>query len=144
MIMSCIDVSHLSKKYGSITAVDELKFSVTTGEVFGFLGPNGAGKSTTIKLLTTLIPPSSGSLNILGEDANWDVWRYGDVIAHFLTISLHHHILKTKGSFNPVHIIQFFPGESFNGHPFPLSRAIDQFYFFHFRGTSHVAICRSI
>ena len=69
MIMSCIDVSHLSKKYGSITAVDELKFSVTTGEVFGFLGPNGAGKSTTIKLLTTLIPPSSGSLNILGEDA---------------------------------------------------------------------------
>ena len=69
MIMSCIDVSNLSKKYGSITAVDELKFSVTTGEVFGFLGPNGAGKSTTIKLLTTLIPPSSGSLNILGEDA---------------------------------------------------------------------------
>ena len=69
MNMSCIEVSHLSKKYGSITAVDELKFSVTTGEVFGFLGPNGAGKSTTIKLLTTLIPPSSGSLNILGEDA---------------------------------------------------------------------------
>ena len=69
MIMSCIDVSHLSKKYGSITAVDGLKFSVTAGKVFGFLGPNGAGKSTTIKLLTTLIPPSSGSLNILGEDA---------------------------------------------------------------------------
>ena len=67
--MSCIEVSNLSKKYGSIKAVDELKFSVTTGEVFGFLGPNGAGKSTTIKLLTTLIPPSSGSLNILGEDA---------------------------------------------------------------------------
>ena len=67
--MSCIDVSNLSKKYGSFMAVDELKFSVTAGEVFGFLGPNGAGKSTTIKLLTTLIPPSSGSLNILGEDA---------------------------------------------------------------------------
>ena len=67
--MSCIDVNHLSKNYGSLKAVDELKFSVTAGEVFGFLGPNGAGKSTTIKLLTTLIPPSSGSLNILGEDA---------------------------------------------------------------------------
>ena len=67
--MSCIDVNHLSKNYGSVKAVDELKFSVTSGEVFGFLGPNGAGKSTTIKLLTTLIPPSSGSLVVLGEDA---------------------------------------------------------------------------
>ena len=69
MIMSCIHVSNLSKKYGSVMAVNDLEFSVTAGEVFGFLGPNGAGKSTTIKLLTTLIPPSSGSLTILGEDA---------------------------------------------------------------------------
>ena len=67
--MSCIDVNHLSKSYGSVHAVDDLTLSVKSGQVFGFLGPNGAGKSTTIKLLTTLIPPSSGSLSILGIDA---------------------------------------------------------------------------
>jgi len=67
--MSCIDVNHLSKSYGSVHAVDDLILSVKAGQVFGFLGPNGAGKSTTIKLLTTLIPPSSGSLSILGIDA---------------------------------------------------------------------------
>jgi ABC-2 type transport system ATP-binding protein len=67
--MSCIDVSHLSKSYDSVHAVDDLNLSVKSGQVFGFLGPNGAGKSTTIKLLTTLIPPSSGSLSILGIDA---------------------------------------------------------------------------
>jgi ABC-2 type transport system ATP-binding protein len=67
--MSCIDVKHLSKSYGSVHAVDDLFLSVKSGQVFGFLGPNGAGKSTTIKLLTTLIPPSSGSLSILGIDA---------------------------------------------------------------------------
>ena len=69
MIVSCIDVEHLSKSYGSITAVNDLILSVKKGQVFGFLGPNGAGKSTTIKLLTTLIKPSSGSLSILGIDA---------------------------------------------------------------------------
>ena len=67
--MFCINVKHLSKSYGSIPAVDDLMLSVESGQVFGFLGPNGAGKSTTIKLLTTLIPPSSGSLSILGIDA---------------------------------------------------------------------------
>lgn len=67
--MSCIDVNHLSKSYGSLKAVDDVVLSVKPGQVFGFLGPNGAGKSTTIKLLTTLIPPSNGSLKILGIDA---------------------------------------------------------------------------
>lgn len=67
--MSCISVNHLSKSYGSVKAVDDIVLSVNSGQIFGFLGPNGAGKSTTIKLLTTLIPPSSGSLSILGLDA---------------------------------------------------------------------------
>ncbi|MDH3277524.1 MAG: ABC transporter ATP-binding protein [Nitrosopumilus sp.] len=67
--MSCIKVDSLSKSYGSIKAVDEITMSVKSGKVFGFLGPNGAGKSTTIKLLTTLIHPSEGSLTILGIDA---------------------------------------------------------------------------
>ncbi len=67
--MSCINVEHLSKLYGSVKAVDDIVLSVKSGQVFGFLGPNGAGKSTTIKLLTTLIPPSSGSLTVLGINA---------------------------------------------------------------------------
>ena len=67
--MSCINVEHLSKLYGHLKAVDDIVLSVKSGQVFGFLGPNGAGKSTTIKLLTTLIPPSSGSLTILGINA---------------------------------------------------------------------------
>ena len=67
--MSCIVVEHLSKLYGTLKAVDDVVLSVKSGQVFGFLGPNGAGKSTTIKLLTTLIPPSNGSLTILGINA---------------------------------------------------------------------------
>ena len=67
--MSCINVENLSKNYGSVRAVDNISMSVKSGLVFGFLGPNGAGKSTTIKLLTTLIQPSQGSLSILGINA---------------------------------------------------------------------------
>ncbi len=67
--MSCIDVAHLSKSYGGVLAVDDLTLSIKPGQVFGFLGPNGAGKSTVIKLLTTLVSPSAGSLSILGTDA---------------------------------------------------------------------------
>ena len=67
--MSCIIVNKLTKNYGSVKAVDDITMSVKRGQVFGFLGPNGAGKSTTIKLLTTLIQPSGGSLDILGIDA---------------------------------------------------------------------------
>ena len=67
--MSCIIVKNLSKNYDSLKAVNDLTMTVRRGIVFGFLGPNGAGKSTTIKLLTTLIQPSNGSLTILGIDA---------------------------------------------------------------------------
>jgi ABC-2 type transport system ATP-binding protein len=67
--MSCINVEHISKLYGQVKAVDDIVLSIKSGLVFGFLGPNGAGKSTTIKILTTLIPPSSGSLTILGINA---------------------------------------------------------------------------
>jgi len=59
-----IIVSDLTKKYGDFTAVDNISFSVNIGEIFAFLGPNGAGKSTTIKMLTTLITPTSGSIRI--------------------------------------------------------------------------------
>ena len=67
--MSCIVANSLSKSYGSIMAVDGIDLSVNSGKIFGFLGPNGAGKTTTIKLLTTLIAPTSGTIDILGMDA---------------------------------------------------------------------------
>ncbi|MCH7941332.1 MAG: ABC transporter ATP-binding protein [Thaumarchaeota archaeon] len=67
--MSSITANSLSKTYGSVKAVDGIDLNVRSGQIFGFLGPNGAGKSTTIKLLTTLIPPTDGQLSILGIDA---------------------------------------------------------------------------
>ena len=67
--MSCIVAKSLSKSYGSITAVDSIDLAVNSGKIFGFLGPNGAGKTTTIKLLTTLIAPTGGTIKILGIDA---------------------------------------------------------------------------
>ena len=67
--MSCIVAKSLSKSYGSTTAVDSIDLAINSGKIFGFLGPNGAGKTTTIKLLTTLIAPTGGTINILGIDA---------------------------------------------------------------------------
>ncbi len=67
--MSSIIAKSLFKSYNSVNAVDGIDLNVKSGQVFGFLGPNGAGKSTAIKLLTTLIPPTSGELTILGIDA---------------------------------------------------------------------------
>jgi ABC-2 type transport system ATP-binding protein len=61
-----INVSHLRKTFKGLVAVDDISFSVKTGEIFAFLGPNGAGKSTTIKMLTTLLTPTSGTVSING------------------------------------------------------------------------------
>lgn len=63
-----IKVTNLTKKFGEFTAVDDISFEVKKGEVFAFLGPNGAGKSTTIKILTTLLEPTSGKLELNGFD----------------------------------------------------------------------------
>lgn len=63
-----IQVHGLTKKFGSFTAVDNISFSVKRGETFAFLGPNGAGKTTTIKMLTTLLRPTSGTMLVNGYD----------------------------------------------------------------------------
>ncbi|HUD45012.1 MAG TPA: ATP-binding cassette domain-containing protein [Patescibacteria group bacterium] len=64
-----VEVHNLIKRYGSFTAVDNISFNVPHGNIFAFLGPNGAGKTTTIKMLTTLLLPTSGTLLINGFDA---------------------------------------------------------------------------
>jgi ABC-2 type transport system ATP-binding protein len=63
---AAIEVSHLTKVFGGRTAVSDVSFTVTAGEVFGFLGPNGAGKTTTVRILGTLISPTSGSAVVAG------------------------------------------------------------------------------
>ena len=63
-----IRVEKLVKRFGDVTAVNDISFEVRRGEIFAFLGPNGAGKTTTIKMLTTLLQPTSGSLELDGLD----------------------------------------------------------------------------
>src|ERR1700712_1765487 len=64
--MTAIEIERLSKRFGDVTAVDDLSFAVQEGTVTGFLGPNGAGKSTTLRMLLGLVTPTSGSATIGG------------------------------------------------------------------------------
>jgi ABC-2 type transport system ATP-binding protein len=66
--MGEIETRQITKRFGDFTAVDGITFSVESGEIFGLLGPNGAGKSTLIRMLTTLIPPTSGTGRVGGYD----------------------------------------------------------------------------
>jgi ABC-2 type transport system ATP-binding protein len=70
--VNAIEVDHIVKKYGDFTAVDDVSFNVKEGEIFGLLGPNGAGKSTLIRMMTTLIPITSGYARILGHDVQME------------------------------------------------------------------------
>jgi len=63
-----IEISHLSKRYGALVAVDDVSFTVAPGEVLGFLGPNGAGKSTTMKMITGFLSPTAGTIRVCGHD----------------------------------------------------------------------------
>jgi len=67
-----IEVKNLVKNFGDVTAVNDISFDVKKGEIFAFLGPNGAGKSTTIKMLTTILTPTSGDIKLNGHDATTD------------------------------------------------------------------------
>ncbi len=63
-----IEVQHVTKRYGRVTAVDDVSFRVERGEILGFLGPNGAGKTTTMRILTGYMPASEGRANVAGFD----------------------------------------------------------------------------
>jgi ABC-2 type transport system ATP-binding protein len=69
MVQKAIIAEDLTFRYGDLTAVDHISFSVGQGEILGFLGPNGAGKSTTIKMLTGQLQPDSGTVTILGLES---------------------------------------------------------------------------
>ncbi|MFH1521296.1 MAG: ATP-binding cassette domain-containing protein [Candidatus Micrarchaeota archaeon] len=66
--MLALEVKNLTKKFKDFVAVDDISFTVKQGSVFAFLGPNGAGKSTTIKMMTTLLQPTNGSISLIGND----------------------------------------------------------------------------
>jgi len=69
MIMSIVNVNHVTKKFGKFTALDSLNLSVNEGEIYGFIGPNGAGKTTTIRILLGILQATKGSATIFGQDA---------------------------------------------------------------------------
>lgn len=66
--MAILETQELTRRFGHLTAVDALTIAIAPGEIFGLLGPNGAGKSTIIKMLTTLLPPTSGRAKVAGFD----------------------------------------------------------------------------
>ncbi len=70
--MSIVELDNLTRAFGALVAVDSLSLSIEAGETFALLGPNGAGKSTTIKMLTTLLPPTSGTARLGGFDLGRD------------------------------------------------------------------------
>jgi len=65
-----LEITSLTKKFGAFIAVDDLSITVAAGEIYGFLGPNGAGKTTTIKMIATLLKPTSGTVKINGTDGH--------------------------------------------------------------------------
>ncbi|MDD1729524.1 MAG: ABC transporter ATP-binding protein [Methanospirillum sp.] len=66
--MLAIDANHLHKSFGPVTAVDDVSIAIPPGSIFGFLGPNGAGKTTTIRMITGVLIPDHGSVQVLGTD----------------------------------------------------------------------------
>ena len=80
--MPAIDVRNIVKTFGDFTAVKGISFQVASGEIFGLLGPNGAGKSTLIRMLTTLLPPTSGTAVVNG----FDVVTQADGVRHSIGV----------------------------------------------------------
>src|SRR4029077_13702284 len=71
-VPAAIEICGLSRRFGSLVAVDDLTLRLSAGVIFSLLGPNGAGESTTIKMLTTLLPPTSGTARVAGFDISRD------------------------------------------------------------------------
>src|SRR5436853_7010103 len=79
-----IEIRGLTKRYGEITAVDEVDLTVEQGDVFGYLGPNGAGKTTSLRMMLGLIRPSGGSVELFGRDPLTDGAKALDGVAGFV------------------------------------------------------------
>ena len=95
-ITEAITVQNLVKKYGNISAVDDVSFSVKEGEVFGILGPNGAGKTTTLEIIEGLLRPTSGTTKVLGMDSQVSSMRVKESIGVQLQASAYFGYLKLR------------------------------------------------
>lgn len=80
--MTILTTEHLTRRFGDLTAVDDLTITVEEGEIFGLLGPNGAGKSTAIKMMITLLPPTAGHVTIGGFDLAHDASKIRRLIGY--------------------------------------------------------------
>ncbi|MBI3611466.1 MAG: ABC transporter ATP-binding protein [Nitrospirae bacterium] len=80
--MNAIEADRLVKRFGKVTAVDDVSFQIEKGEIFGFLGPNGSGKSTTIRMLCGILLPTSGTAKIMGCDVNAEIDRVKPLIGY--------------------------------------------------------------
>jgi ABC-2 type transport system ATP-binding protein len=90
-----VKTSALTRTFDSLTAVDHVTLSVNRGEIFGLIGPNGAGKSTLIKMLTTLLPPTSGTATVAGYDI---VREPAQVRRHMRYVTSNYQVLHKQGS----------------------------------------------
>src|SRR5579862_6712167 len=77
---SAVEIAHLRKTYGALTAVDDISFTVAEGEIFGILGPNGAGKTTTVECAVGLRTPDSGTIRLLGLDPRTDREQVHEIV----------------------------------------------------------------
>ena len=79
-VQAAIEIVHLVKRFGQITAVDDLSLTVELGEVFGLLGPNGSGKTTTVNLISGLAAPTSGQVRVMGFDMRTEATRVRQIL----------------------------------------------------------------
>jgi ABC-2 type transport system ATP-binding protein len=102
-----LHIKHLTKEFGTQKAVNNVSFSVNTGEIVGFLGPNGAGKSTTMKIATSYLPPTSGLVEVAGHDVVRDPMAVKKVTGYlpehnplYLDMYVHEYLRFTGGLYN--------------------------------------------
>ncbi|MGQ9617653.1 MAG: ABC transporter ATP-binding protein [Candidatus Aminicenantia bacterium] len=80
--MRALEVSNLSKYYGQLKAVDNISFEVEEGEIFGLIGPNGAGKTTTLRIIATLLRPTSGRVEVFNMDVEKEAEKIRELISY--------------------------------------------------------------
>ena len=110
-----IEVSHLSKQYGDVVAVEDVSFRAEKGVILGFLGPNGAGKTTTMRMLTCYLPPSSGEAKVAGFDILEESMEVRKRIGYLPEQPPVYHDMTVGAYLRFVAKIKGVPGPQFNG-----------------------------
>lgn len=80
--MTVVSVNNLSKDYANLRAVDNISFTIEEGEIFGLIGPNGAGKTTTLRIMATILTPTSGDIKIFGYDLKSEGQKIREIVSY--------------------------------------------------------------